>query len=1668
MNGQRRQWGQHPVAAHPPPPPPPRPGGSPQQPQEAQADNLPRATYNPQSYASAPVQSPSSNYASYAYPPAPPPRTFTSNGPRPYNPAAYHDNSFVSATSVSQGQASPGISQSQFAYPTSPTYASQPYESPSLNSQAFDPQPQYGPRMAAVPPHHSTYAPSSSAPLPSQPFPHSPPALPPRNTSQSPGNTFYRHSPPAQPQYLSPQPQEQSPSPDLRDHDTHSPSLSDYRSDQTRYDTPTSTDQSPYYSPNPVAYEPGRSGVTHRHNSAAHPRSRPLPGLPPRGTQYDSGSESGSPHENLYGDQTEQDHLFDEVEHAIMATSAGQRVHADRRPGGHSRQQSSWSGNAQASNGYEPNGMRDDRNSSQMDSPSYDEYGDDSDAEAAAGLEAMRMAEEQEANDVQRHSMPAGLVVNGNHEDHRQSTVTEDDDLSDEDYTNVDMGMYGGGYEVPLHYGGEPSMLVTSHSHSNSFAANHPSGSSRGSVPTDRESLPLRTSSSASATGMYGAQYPARVDEAGTGGFADPNTLPTRKMSFDEDDERAYLDSQTSQGFAETPGFPEPHYQRSQSHRPLPSLPPGSDQQYYEAADSLGMSHYTSMPEPGQFQQYANAAGVAQFPYGRSQSVGHPSSTQQTLPPLRAKTDAEERQRRSMLRATTYGHDNISEASTYQSQAGTHLGLDAIALPTGRRFQPSKLTSKDYDRCTEPWALSGITTWIRSLADTETELKENIIDDALVNLLTHKNPNMNIADAENLSAQIIRQMYGAGTLVHEEEWLRFGPETTTGVFYQLTGKGCYAPSLHEHEPEQGSTSRCYSYHCQRTVKKLSLADGGTHPSADWATFYGMKKEDLESVDKKQIELQNNLHEIVQAEELYLIHLSVLRTLYRDALQSAQPPIMSPKNLTAFIDSVFGKLEAVEAANRDYLLPQLKYRQQEQGPWVTGFSDIFRDWIRKAKVAYTEYAANSSKANLLVRQEKEKNMLFRAYLDNAQKNVLAKRLSWDHYLKVPITKIQRYSLMLSVVEKNMKQESEEKANLQTAIEEIKVVTKECDERVAEANAKVALLDLSSRLILRPDMKRVDLNLTQWGREILYQGELQRTGTSKFTWLDTTAILLDNYLVLAKSIPQKDATSGGRTDKFDVSKMPIPMDLLMLESRDDDPVIKSKGLAPTQAVTPKTPVATDARTARVNSIQTGRPSLSKASTTNSLSQTQTNASDKSFVATTNLEGAGKDDKIMYPFRARHLGREVYTLYATKEVERDTWCDKIIEAKTRHAASLFAQNAEPFKVNVIADSAFAYDTWSGGQKAILIKGTPLNRALHDVEKAYAHSGQKGPVCRARVNCATTFSQPSGTQMIAIGTDYGVYIAEAGSPRAWSKAIQITKVTQIAVLEDFNVIVLISDKSLIAYHLDVNCPPSGSSSTSTSSTNDSIKKAPQKLSGARDIGFFSVGRMKDRTLVFYKKRDGISSTFKILEPIYQRSTEKKRHHFLMRGHTDFFREYDDFYIPVDCIALDLFSTSLAVATSKGFEVLNLDKKTPWTVPDLKAPHVQTIAARLHNMEPLAMFRLAADGSEFLCVYEECAVYVNKHGDISRSVVMEFVGHARQACLVKGFLVLFDADFVEVRDALNGRLKQVIAGRDVRCLDNARSGIGVGQGERTIKFALQHPEQERTQLVVELVANRV
>ena len=117
---------------------------------------------------------------------------------------------------------------------------------------------------------------------------------------------------------------------------------------------------------------------------------------------------------------------------------------------------------------------------------------------------------------------------------------------------------------------------------------------------------------------------------------------------------------------------------------------------------------------------------------------------------------------------------------------------------------------------------------------------------------------------------------------------------------------------------------------------------------------------------------------------------------------------------------------------------------------------------------------------------------------------------------------------------------------------------------------------------------------------------------------------------------------------------------------------------------------------------------------------------------------------------------------------------------------------------------------------------------------------------------------------------MSELNNPRGWYRAIPITRVTQVAVFEDFNLLLLIADRSLIAYHLDVVCPANGKTSQSSQ---DSARRAPQKLSGNREVGFFAAGRLKDRYLVLYKKREGLSSTFKVCTVVASSIQQQQTH---------------------------------------------------------------------------------------------------------------------------------------------------------------------------------------------------
>lgn len=303
--------------------------------------------------------------------------------------------------------------------------------------------------------------------------------------------------------------------------------------------------------------------------------------------------------------------------------------------------------------------------------------------------------------------------------------------------------------------------------------------------------------------------------------------------------------------------------------------------------------------------------------------------------------------------------------------------------------------------------------------------------------------------------------------------------------------------------------------------------------------------------------------------------------------------------------------------------------------------------------------------------------------------------------------------------------------------------------------------------------------------------------------------------------------------------------------------------------------------------------------------------------------------------------------------------------------------------------------------------------------------------------------------------------------------------MLEEFSICLLTADRSLIAYPLEAIAP----SSNFPAASHDSVRKSPQRL--AKDVTFFATARMKERMLIFYKRKEGMHTTFKVLEPVYQRSSDRRPRIFGGRrggnGMTESFRDFDEFYLPTECYSLNLFQTYIAVATAKGFEMLTLDKKQTMSVPSgLNQPTIANIANRIRDQRPLGMFKL--NEQEFILAYEDCAVYVDKHGEVSRTLIMEYSGKqkkARGATMFGQYLLLFNEDYVEVRNAENGRLRQIVAGRDVRCLDygvrgpTGAGGVGAGSvipdgqdSKGTVKITMTHPEVPGMQIILELLLN--
>ncbi|KAF9480490.1 CNH-domain-containing protein [Pholiota conissans] len=287
-------------------------------------------------------------------------------------------------------------------------------------------------------------------------------------------------------------------------------------------------------------------------------------------------------------------------------------------------------------------------------------------------------------------------------------------------------------------------------------------------------------------------------------------------------------------------------------------------------------------------------------------------------------------------------------------------------------------------------------------------------------------------------------------------------------------------------------------------------------------------------------------------------------------------------------------------------------------------------------------------------------------------------------------------------------------------------------------------------------------------------------------------------------------------------------------------------------------------------------------------------------------------------------------------------------------------------------------------------------------------------RVNCAAPYS---GGRRVVYGTDDGVYLSDLREPNQNPvRVLALLDVLQVDVLEDYQLLIVLSERQVITFPLDALDPHDPMAG---------LKRAKRISS---HTSFFKAGFCLGKVLVCIVKSSQLSSTFKTLEPIDQniRGRAKPTYKKLLQGGNDTLKLFREFYIPVESTSIHYLKTKMCVGCSRGFEIVDLESLDTQGLLD---PHDEALefVRKRENLRPMAIYRIHND---FLLCYDEFAFYVNKSGRRSRKEFMvHWEGMPTGFALQEPYVLAFEPSFVEIRHIETGLMSQVIQGANLRLL---------------------------------------
>ncbi|EAW12770.1 putative Rho guanyl nucleotide exchange factor (Rom2) [Aspergillus clavatus NRRL 1] len=357
---------------------------------------------------------------------------------------------------------------------------------------------------------------------------------------------------------------------------------------------------------------------------------------------------------------------------------------------------------------------------------------------------------------------------------------------------------------------------------------------------------------------------------------------------------------------------------------------------------------------------------------------------------------------------------------------------------------------------------------------------------------------------------------------------------------------------------------------------------------------------------------------------------------------------------------------------------------------------------------------------------------------------------------------------------------------------------------------------------------------------------------------------------------------------------------------------------------------------------------------------------------------------PITFRHLGKGGYeqTLYATSPTQRR----KFIEMVEEQQRKLRERNSNFYNKNVLCSNFF----------------TSMNR----------------------VNCLVPVD---GGRKLVYGTDSGIFISErwpkdkSAKPR---RVLDASQVTQIDTLEEYQLLLVLSNKTLSSYPMEALELGEGQ---------NSMAKRPKKIQG--HANFFKAGIGLGRHLVCSVKTSALSSTIKVYEPMDNLAKGKKKSAVskMFQGGQDTLKPFKEYYIPAESSSIHFLRSTLCVGCARGFEVVSLETTETQSLLD-QADTSLDFVQRKENVKPIHIERM---NGEFLLNYSDFSFFVNRNGWRARpDWKISWEGNPNAFALSYPYILAFEPNFIEIRHIETSELIHIMTGKNIRMLHSSTREI--------------------------------